>query len=161
MAEKELFEGAYRGGEQIDLEYYRYPVEIIDKVSTSKDFFFFYALTSRQKAVKVYAQTQARILEPLFMSWESGHGIAYMFVSKMFLRKKRKEDEESDNAALKRQKEKKMKLEQEKKAQEQTQQEIGEKSEKMEVEGTKAEATTEQPQKSDSNGQQVNKKVLG
>lgn len=135
LAEKELFENAFQGGEYLELEFYRYPVEVVDK-----------------QAVKVIAQTHTRTVEPLLLTWEHGHGRVYMFVSKMFLRKKAKEEEKYEAQKRKKQKEA------EKKQQEANQQQQAPKPDDMQVDSAQPPPPPQKSSQSSNGGTAGSKK---
>eukprot|EP01114_Cavostelium_apophysatum_P013491 TRINITY_DN327_c1_g4_i1.p1 TRINITY_DN327_c1_g4~~TRINITY_DN327_c1_g4_i1.p1 ORF type:complete len:335 (-),score=93.07 TRINITY_DN327_c1_g4_i1:31-1035(-) len=66
LAEKELFSG-YQNNELINLEYFRYPLEVVDKESVTT-------------ITKINAGSGP---EPLFIKFEQGNGMVFIMVSKM------------------------------------------------------------------------------
>jgi len=67
-ATKSLFSG-YTTGEEISLEYFRYPIQLADT-----------------KGVKVLAKVHNTITEPLLVQFDHGSGTCFLFVSKMYLK---------------------------------------------------------------------------
>jgi len=74
VAEKDLFSG-YTYGDDLLLEYYRYPIDIIDKQN-----------------VKVLAQVQGQTVEPLLVKFNQGNGSVVHFISRMFTTEKKVTD---------------------------------------------------------------------
>lgn len=68
--DREHFTG-YKGSEEINLEYGRYPVGIYDR-----------------KGVQVLAKIQAQTEEPLLLKFAQGSGMVYLYVSKLFTKEK-------------------------------------------------------------------------
>jgi hypothetical protein len=69
-SDKDIF-AAYGDSEDISLEYGRYPVGVADT-----------------KNVKVLSKINAQASEPLLLKWTQGSGIAYLWISRMFLKEK-------------------------------------------------------------------------
>jgi len=72
--EIELF-SSWTPNELVDLEYYRYPIEIMDS-----------------REVKVLAEVKGRNMEPVSVQFDHGNGSVYLFVSRLFLHERKKNE---------------------------------------------------------------------
>jgi len=75
--EIELF-SSWTQSELVDLEYYRYPIEVTDA-----------------REVKVLAEVKGRNTEPVTIQFDHGVGGVYLFVSRLFLHEKKKNELET------------------------------------------------------------------